>query len=747
MRFWESFSAVVCARWSWTITLLIVVAAGALMALAGENASADQSPVPVPSSAESARVAQLVKDFPSGDKAPVILVASRTDGAALTAADLTAIDDARQRVLASAGVPAGAPTATSEDGVVALAPVPINADLSGFDLADTVKELRAAAEDGAPQDLQLQITGGPAFGADIADAFSGANFTLLAVTAAVVALLLIVTYRSPILWLVPLTVIAIADRTATALGGVVSDLTGLTADGSTTGITSVLVFGAGTNYALLLISRYREELTRIPAGRSEATRGEEPDHRDALRTAVRNAGPAILASNATVVLALLTLLLAVVPSTRSLGAQAASGLLVAAVFVLAALPPLLALFGPRLFWPFIPRRSAHAAESFSTWYRVARWVSGHAGRVAVVTVTLLAVLCGGLLFTPVGLSQTEQFRVKAESVSAYDTLAAHFPSGLTDPTRVVGGTDRAAELQRAIEATPGVVSVTEAGRSEGGLTQFSVVIDAAPASDAAFGVVDALRESVRAVDDGALVGGSDAQALDARNAAQRDQRVVIPAILVVVLLVLYALLRAALAPLVLVAVTVLSAFAALGLGGWASVHVFGFPALDNTTPLFAILFLVALGVDYTIFLVTRAREETHVHGTREGIVRAVSATGAVITSAGVVLAAVFAVLGVLPLIVLTQVGIIVGLGILLDTFLVRTVIIPALFTLIGPRIWWPARVDPAVQTPRPTRRTTDDRKQSARSSNSFNGQGVAMDRRAGFAQPTGGRADHRPGVR
>lgn len=687
MVFWDRFSAAVTARWSWVIALLITVAAGALMAFAGENSGADQSPVPVPSSAESARAAALAKEFPSGDRAPVILVASRTDGAPLSPADEAAVDAARQRVLAAAGLPGGPPASTSQDGVVALAPVPTPSDLSGFDLADRVNDLRSAANDGAPRGLQLQITGGPAFGADIADSFSGANFTLLAVTAAVVALLLIVTYRSPVLWLVPLTVIAVADQTAAGLGGVVTNLTGLTADGSTTGITSVLVFGAGTNYALLLISRYREELARNAL------------HRDALRAAVRHAGPAILASNATVVLALLTLLLAVVPSTRSLGAQAACGLLVAAVFVLGALPPLLALFGPKLFWPFIPQRAGeHEAEQFGAWYRLAAWVGNHAGRVAVVSLTLLAVLCTGLLGTPIGLSQTEQFRVKAESVTAYDTLAAHFPSGLTAPTTVIADTDRAEAVQRAIDTTPGVVSVTEAGRSDTGLTQYSVVIDAAPASGTAFGVIDTLRESVHGADDGALVGGPDAQALDARNAAQRDQRVVIPAILAVVLLVLYVLLRAALAPVVLVAVTVLSALAALGLGGWASVHVFGFPALDNTTPLFAILFLVALGVDYTIFLVTRAREETHAHGTREGIVRAVAATGGVITSAGIVLVAVFAVLGVLPLIVLTQIGIIVGLGILLDTFLVRTVIIPSLFTLIGPRIWWPARVDPTVHS-------------------------------------------------
>jgi putative drug exporter of the RND superfamily len=302
----------------------------------------------------------------------------------------------------------------------------------------------------------------------------------------------------------------------------------------------------------------------------------------------------------------------------------------------------------------------------------------------------LALLCTGLLTTPVGLSQTEQFRVQAESVSGYKALSRYFPSGLTDPTRVFGPTDRAADIQRAITDTTGVVSVMPAGQSPADLTQWWVVLDAEPASDAAFKTIDALRDSVHSVDPGAMVGGSDATARDASAAAKHDRQVVMPAILAVVLAVLYVLLRSLLAPLVLVAVTVLSALAALGFGGWASVHLFGFPALDHTAPLYAFLFLVALGVDYTIFLVTRAREETPAHGTRDGMVRAVSATGAVITSAGIVLAAVFCVLGVLPLIVLTQVGIIVGLGILLDTFVVRTVIIPALFTLIGPLIWWPA---------------------------------------------------------
>jgi len=389
------------------------------------------------------------------------------------------------------------------------------------------------------------------------------------------------------------------------------------------------------------------------------------------------------------VLALLTLVFASSPSTRSLGVQAASSLLIAADLVLLVLPPLLALCGRQLFWPFIPRVGAKALTESGIWHRIADAVARRPGRVAVVAIAGLTVLCTGLLGTPIGLSQTEQFRVQAESVSGYQTLAAHFPSGLTDPTRVIAPTDRASAIQRAITATPRVVSATPSGQSVG-LTQWAVVLDAAPASDDAFETVDALRDSAHKVDPAALVGGSDAQARDASAAAVRDRQIVIPAILAVVLLVLYVLLRSALAPVILVAVTVLGALAALGLGGWASVHVFGFPALDNATPLFALLFLVALGVDYTIFLVTRAREETPHHGTRAGIVRAVSATGAVITSAGIVLAAVFCVLGVLPLIVLTQIGIIVGLGILLDTFVVRTVIIPALFTLIGPRIWWPS---------------------------------------------------------
>lgn len=676
---WNRLAAAVTAPRSWILALVIALSAGALMALAGSDSSAGQSPVALPDTAESARAAALLSDFPGGDQAPAILVISRTDGAVLTPADRAAAAAAQARITPTGG---GAPLMVSEDGQAALAVAPLSGDLSGFALDDAVTSLRQNATDGLPAELRAAVTGGPAFGADIANAFAGANITLLAVTAAVVALLLILTYRSPVLWLVPLTVIAVADRLGAVVGGKVTAAAGLIADGSTAGITSVLVFGAGTNYALLLISRYREELHRTA------------DHRDALRIAVRTAGPAIIASNATVVLALLTLLFAASPSTRSLGLQAASGLVVAAVFSLFVLPPLLAVCGVKLFWPFIPRPGGPDLAEAGAWHRIATGVARRPAQVLVASTVGLAVLAGGLLSVHIGLSQTEQFRVKAESVAGFDTLAAHFPSGLTDPAQVVGASERAPQIQQAITATPGVVSATPAGESPAGLTKWSVVIDAAPATDAAFDTVAALRDSVQFADSSALVGGADAQALDARDAAVRDRLIIIPTILAVVLAVLVVLLRSLLAPVLLVSVTVLSALAALGLGGWLSVHVFGFPALDNSTPLFAFLFLVALGVDYTIFLVTRAREETREFGTRTGIVRAVSATGAVITSAGIVLAAVFCVLGVLPLIVLTQLGIIVGLGILLDTFLVRTVVIPALFTLIGPRVWWPARIEP-----------------------------------------------------
>ena len=673
---WEPLATAVTGRRSWLFALVTALLGAGCMVLIGENAAAGQAPRSLPDDSQSAEVNALAGQFPGGDRAPLIVVVSRSDAAVLSPADVGAAQAAldRTQVTAQTGT---APALPSKDGKAVLGIVPISGGLTGLALGDTVTALRKAAALDLPADLRVHVTGGPAFGADIAGAFAGANITLLAVTTSVVALLLIATYRSPVLWLLPLLVVGFADRAAAAVGTAVASLTGLSFDGATSGITSVLVVGAGTNYALLLISRYRQELRR------------HSGHRAALCQAVRRAGPAIVASNATVVLALLTLLFAATPSTRSLGALAACGLVVAAVSVLVILPPLLAVCGRRLFWPFVPHAADDAAPDSGAWRRVAEWVARRPALVAMVAIAVLAALGTGLWGIRIGLSQTEQFRVRADSVSGYAIVAEHFPAGLANPTLVVAPTGHASSVRRAIGATPGVVSVTESGRSESGLTKWSVVIDAPPSSDRSSSIVAALRNSTRAADSGALVGGADAQALDIRDAATHDRLLLIPAILAVILIVLYALLRSALAPPILLAATMLGALAALGMGGWASIHVFGFPALDNTTPLFAFLFLAALGVDYTIFLVTRAREEAAQHGARDGMVRAVSATGGVITSAGIVLAAVFCVLGVLPLMVLTQLGIIVGLGILLDTFVVRTLVIPALFALVGNRIWWP----------------------------------------------------------
>ncbi|MFE5474865.1 MMPL family transporter [Nocardia sp. NPDC056541] len=673
---WDRFAGLVTGRRSWAVLLAVVAAAMAVMALAGSNDSAGQAPVSLPRSAESALAAEAAARFPDAGTAAAIMVATRDDGGPLTPADLTAVDAALTR---AGGSPTDDPRVMlAPDGRAALAQIPVSAQLNGFALTDRVDELRAAVSTDLPDALRVQITGGPAFGADIADSFSGANSLLLIVTAIVVMALLIVTYRSPVLWLVPLTVVGLADRVATSVGTLLAELTGLAFDGSTSGITSVLVFGAGTNYALLLVSRYRDELHR------------HTDHRVALRAAVRHAAPAIVASNVTVVLALLTLLLALLPNTRSLGAFAAAGLVVALIFVLAALPPALALCGRRVFWPFVPKADGRDAAEQGVWAVVAKRVVRRPAVVAGAASAVLIVFATGLATTDIGLSQTEQFRVEAESVDGLDTMADHFPSGSSDPAVVIARSETTTRIQSALDGVQGISRATATGTSADGATRWSVVLEAPPGSVEAFTTIEAIRTAVGTVPGAeALVGGTDAEALDIRDAARRDQALVIPLILAVVLLVLLALLRAVPAAVLLVGVTVLSALAALGAGSWISGTIFGFPALDTNVPLFGFLFLVALGVDYTIFLVTRAREEAGAHGTTQGMVRAVASTGAVITSAGVVLAAVFCVLGVLPLITLTQLGIVVGIGILLDTFVVRTLVVPALFALLGDKVWWP----------------------------------------------------------
>ena len=667
---------------AWLVLLVAVLAAGAVIGTSGAVKTSNDPTATLPAGAESTRVVALQRQLPSGQDNPALVVYSR-GGRPLTAAD-TAKITADARAFGAAGPPVFAPERDT-----ALVAVPVRAGLPADELISRVTALREQARTGLPDGLTAQVTGGAGFSADIADSFTGANTNLLIVTVVVVAVLLLITYRSPLLWLVPLAVVGLADRVASGLVAVLSRHTSLTIGDSTVGIVTVLVFGAGTDYALLLISRYREELHR------------HEDRREAMRRALRGAGPAVVASAATVVLSLLTLLLADLGDTVALGVTAALGIGVAALFALIVLPPALVVCGRGLFWPFVPRVGGELSHRI--WSRVGAGVARRPGLVTALSIVVLAVCSAGIPGTRLGLSQTEQFRVEAESVDALETLSRSFPAGAADPAVVIAAPAKADEVLAAVSATPGVAQARIAERTPSAV-RIDAVLTAAPDTPESYQSIRTLRSTVHAVPGGdALVGGSVATSLDTRDASREDLRVIVPVILLVVLLVLGVLLRAVVAALVLIATVIASFAAALGAGSWLFRQVLDYPGLDNQVPLYAFLFLVALGVDYNIFLVTRAREEAAHRGTRDGMIHALAATGAVITSAGVLLAAVFAVLGVLPIITLTQIGVIVGLGVLLDTLLVRTVLVPALATLLGDRFWWPARPQARGDTPGPDR--------------------------------------------
>ncbi len=618
-----------------------------------------------PVGSESTQVSELLEEFPDADRQAAIIVATRADGGELSASDLEGL----RPVGDAAG--AGDPV-VSEDGRAAVLSAPVTVGADNAETAATIKALRTDIATQAPDGITLEVTGGPAFGADMASAFDGADVTLLLVTIGIVALLLIITYRSPVLWLVPLIVVALADGLAARVTAAAGALWGLQFDA---GIISVLVFGAGTNYALLLISRYREEL--------QAT----DDDRAALSRAWRKTVPAVVASNVTVVLALLALVFATIPMTRGLGIPAAIGLLIAVVAVLFVLPPFLAVCGRRLFWPFIPRPGA-SRDQGGLWRAVASRVTKRPVTSLLAGLALLAVMATGLLGTSVGLDQIEKFRVQSESAAGLETLSAHFPAGEAQPVYVVADTAAADEMVAAVAEVEGVVRAHPAGTTEdGSLTRIAVTSAFSPGTERSLDQITELRAAVHPIDGAdALVGGAVATELDAVEGSEHDLLLVAPLVLAVSFLVLLVLLRSLVAPVLLLLVNLTSAVAAIGAGAWLSRVLFDQQALDLQVPILAFLFLVALGIDYTIFLVHRARADAARLGTRAGMVEAVAHTGNVITSAGIVLAAVFAALGVLPLVTLGQLGLIVGVGVVVDTLVVRTVIVPAIFSLVGDRI-------------------------------------------------------------
>lgn len=689
------FRQLTSRRGGWITLAVVLLSAFAL--IGGLRTDADPGRgAELPPAAEAAVAAAQRAELPGGDTVPLFAVATR-DGTPLTADDRAALDTL------SAQLGQTLPTHTvgipSEDSAAMLLTLPLKADQDPAAQVETARADVQAAQDAnaLPGGLDVHITGGPAFGVDIAGAFSGVNYLLLGVTIAIVTLLLLLTYRSPLLLLIPLAVVAIADQAAAAVATFAGVHLGF---GFDAGIVSVLVFGAGTNYALLLISRYREELARTVS--RTAFHGELATgwHRSPLARATAATVPVILASNVTVVLALLALLAASVPATRGIGAAAAIGLALTLVIVATGLPAMLAVAGPGVFWPRNPARHPATAQKLlehrGLWAKVGQAVNKRPGKVLAAGTLVLALATTGLIGTSLGLSQTERFRVESESTAGLAAIAEHYPAGAATPLSVVADAGLADEVRSAVATVPGMaVQPTQPGAPAAGAGERVLVRvngDAEPGSEAAFAQVRDVREAVHAVDSTAVVGGSDAEALDAREAAVHNLKVILPIIVAIVAIVVGLLLRSWLIAVVIMVVDVVSALAAMGLGTFLGRVAFGFPALDMAVPLLAVLFLVALGVDYSLFLAHRVRQEAardaaDVRSVSPAVTRALAATGGVITSAGVVLAAVFAALGVLPLVTLLQIGVIVCVGVLIDTLLVRTVIMPTLFMLLPAQVW------------------------------------------------------------
>lgn len=669
------------------VTLLALLLSGAVIGGLGEAERTATSTDSAPEGFDSTTVTELQDELPQREGSAAIVLFSKDSGT-WSPSDLGALEKAYGELVAaqvgeaaagSGGPPEGAGPGlqVSADKTAALGVVPI-LEADEVRAQKAVEKLRKDAAGAVPSGVTAQVTGPAAIKADLAKVFEGADLTLLMVTGAVVILLLLLTYRSPLLWIVPFVTVALADRTAVVVATQVMGAFDMRWDASTTGILSVLVFGAGTNYALLLISRYRDEL------RNHENRFE------AMSVAWRGSIEAIATAASTVLLGLLTLLLSVVPATRGLGLACSVGIFVAAVFVSVVLPCFLVLFPRGIFWPIVPRvGEAGLAGSRGFWRRIGDTVATRPAVFATGTLLLLALLAAGTTQIRTGLSQSEQFLDTPESIVAAERLSESFPAGSSNPTIVMTRAS-AEEAARAAADTPGVASAV-ATVSGPDLSRVDVVLDAGSGTDEAEDAIVALRESLSAYDE-TWVGGAEAESLDEGAAAEQDRTLIVPLVLGLVLVTLMLLLRSVMAPILLVATVVGTYFAALGASWWIFTGPLGFERLDVGVPLFAFIFLVALGVDYNIFLVSRAASEARGHGVREGMLRGLAATGGVITSAGILLAAVFAALGVLPLVVLAQLGLIICLGVLLDTLVVRTVLVPALALVLGDRFWWPRRV-------------------------------------------------------
>jgi RND superfamily putative drug exporter len=672
-------------RTKWLVLVFWVAVFAVAGPLAGKLNSAQQndSSAWLPKNAESTQVVELAKRFTPSDVFPALVVYERADGTITQADQAKAAADARRfaGVRDVTGKVIGPIPSEDRKALQVVVPIKVAEEGNGWEeLAPRVDEMRSIAQADAGG-LAVYVTGPAGSFADFADVFSGFDSTLLYITAAIVMVILLLTYRSPVLWLLPLTTVFVALTAAQAVIYLLARDAGLTVNGQSAFILTVLVFGAGTDYALLLTARYREELRR------------HQDRHEAMAVALGRAAPAIIASAATVIMSLLALLVAELSSTKSLGPVMAVGISVGLFAMITLLPALLVIFGRWVFWPVRPTLGSPEPTERGLWARIGAGVARRPRVVWLVTAVVLGALALGVTQLEAnGLRARDSFRTEPESVKGEEVLARHFPAGAGNPVQVIGRAEAASQIQTAVSSTPGVTQVTRPAVKDG-YAYIEGILTTAADSQASFDTVDRLRSTVHAIPGAdAKVGGGSAVNLDIQRASRHDTNLVVPLVLVVVLLILGVLLRAVVAPVLLVATVVLSFGAALGVSALVFNNVFKFAGADPSFPLWTFVFLVALGTDYNIFLMTRVHEETKQHGPRRGALIGLAATGGVITSAGIVLAGTFAALGTLPLVFVTEIGFAVAFGVLLDTFVVRSVLVTALNLDVGRWMWWPSRL-------------------------------------------------------
>jgi putative drug exporter of the RND superfamily len=676
-------------RTKWAVLVFWLVIVAVTGPLAGKLTGAEKNDASawLPAKAESTKVLDVQSRFQSPNIFTAVVVYDRPSG--LTSADKAkAAADAR-RFASVAGVVRNQLTGPvlSTEGKALETIVPVNLGSNGWNgAAAAATTLRTIAQANA-SGLSSHIAGPLGNAADSANAFKGIDGILLYSTLAVVIVLLLITYRSPVLWLLPVISAGVALTTAQGLIYLLAKH-GLTVNAQSAGILLVLVFGAGTDYALLLTARYREELRR------------HEDRHEAMAVALRRAGPAIIASAGTVIVSLLTLTIAGLNSTKSLGPVLAIGVVVALLAMMTLLPALLVIFGRWMFWPVKPAYGTEDPTTKGFWARVGRRIAVRPRVVWVVTAVILGAMAIGLTGLKAGgLTTAQGFRHTPDSVVGQTVIDRHFPAGAGQPVIVICNEPQAAQLASAVKATPGITGVI-GPFSRAGHAYLQGTLTAAPDSQAGYNTIDRVRAAVHAVPGAdALVGGNTAINLDVERASAHDRTVIIPVILVVVFLILGLLLRALIAPIMLIATVVLSFAAALGVSALMFNNVFNFGGADTSFPLFVFVFLVALGIDYNIFLMTRVREEAGKHGPRRGALTGLSTTGGVITSAGAVLAGTFAALATLPVTFLAELGFAVAFGVLLDTIVVRSVLVTALNLDLGRWVWWPSKLarEPATE--------------------------------------------------